>query len=440
MLTTGCDTIPTLAEMRRRMHDRITAIGTDAEIRLLGKSAQDRPIELVSIGKGERSALIVGAPHPNEPIGCMTIASLVKRLATDHEFRNNSGFRWHFIQAIDADGVALNEGWFGRERTLENYLAGFFRPAFALQPEYSFPINLSGYRFDAATPENLCWQRALEMTRPNLQCSLHGADIGGVFYVMSENRPGLSAVLREQPGLYRLTLNTTGEPFSDMEQFAPGVFGFPPITAMIKSAIAKSGGRSTPWHAGRSSAEYSAEKYGTFSMTCEVPLWDESRLHSDAMSSMTLVDILRRQSNENDETATLLGAWLPALRPLANTNDQKALLAALEETLVGTQHQKEQLAALQALQPVRTKPLSVSVHACAENALALAGMRAPAMLVRLAKLVHVSAARRSAGEILKRRMIEFRGSATIAPVPFAVMVQVQLASILSAASSMRAST
>jgi hypothetical protein len=129
-----------------------------AQVERLGLSRAGRPIDLISVGRGSRAALIVGAPHANEPIGCATIVRLLTRLAQDRELREGSDWQWHFIPAIDVDGIALNEGWFRGERTLARYLDNFYRPPFKLQPEYAFPLDVPGYRFDKETPETACWR------------------------------------------------------------------------------------------------------------------------------------------------------------------------------------------------------------------------------------------------------------------------------------------
>src|SRR5262249_4636091 len=155
--------------------------------------------------------LIVGAPHANEPIGCLTIVRLLERLGSDARLCEHSDFRWHFIPAIDIDGVALNQGWFDRPLTLESYFRDFYRPPFARQPEYSFPLSVGTYRFEQVTPENLCWQRALELTRPALHCSLHGTDYGGAFFILSKARRDLADRLAALPSKFAIPLNELGE-------------------------------------------------------------------------------------------------------------------------------------------------------------------------------------------------------------------------------------
>ncbi|ANF58641.1 hypothetical protein A5892_15155 [Halotalea alkalilenta] len=171
---------------------------------------------MLSVGEGEKSALVVGGPHPNEPAGGATAVHLARQLAKDGELRKRLGYRWHFIGSIDPDGLALNDGWLRSPRTLENYLNSFFRPAFIDQPEYTFPLETGDYSFKNSTPENLAWQRALELTRPDYQVSLHGTDYGGVFYIVNRDIPALNDKLVAYPEQVGLTLNAHGEPLAEI--------------------------------------------------------------------------------------------------------------------------------------------------------------------------------------------------------------------------------
>jgi hypothetical protein len=91
--------------------DRLGLAGR-VQVRHLGTSRDGRPIPLLSVGEGQKSALIVGAPHPNEPTGCLTVLAMLARLGREPNFQQTPGWQWHFIPAIDIDGIALNEGWF----------------------------------------------------------------------------------------------------------------------------------------------------------------------------------------------------------------------------------------------------------------------------------------------------------------------------------------
>ena len=156
---------------------------------------------------------------------------------------------WHFIPAIDIDGFALNEGWFRGERTLELYLENFHRPPFRRQPEYAFPLDAPGYRFDEQTPESSCWRLAIDRIRPQLQCSLHGADTGGSFFLLSDCRPGLCKSLANLPARAGITFNTVGDASAETTELAPGIFSFPNIDAQIATAIASHQAPGDVWNA-----------------------------------------------------------------------------------------------------------------------------------------------------------------------------------------------
>ena len=94
-----------------------------------------------------------GGPHPNEPVGCMAIEFLTRRLCEDEALRTELGYTWHFIKSIDADGMRLNEGWFKGPFTPTQYAWHFFRPAPFDQVEWTFPLDYKTLHFDTPMPE-----------------------------------------------------------------------------------------------------------------------------------------------------------------------------------------------------------------------------------------------------------------------------------------------
>lgn len=433
-------TLPTIAEMEAHTRALATAFPGLVETRVLGTSRTGRPIELISIGSGPRSALLVGAPHPNEPIGCATVERLMDMLVRDAGLRDSLGYRWHFIKAIDIDGIALNEGWLKKPLTPRNYFHDFFRPAFNEQPEYTFPMALPGYRFDRATPENLCWQAAIDHTRPTLQCSLHGADSGGVFYALNRNIPELVRALASQPVDAGLTLSTVGEPFSGMEPLGPGVFGFPDFKQEIQAALSAGLPATDAWHAGSSSTDYAAERYGTLSMICEVTLWDDERLRDTRLSGFSMKDIISRQIGINTETSSLLGRWLPDLRTRANTSDERALLAALEEAAITALRQNGRFAPMLAENKEWSTALSVQIYACIEMTLRLVGLRAFATMAHLCRLIlarqtdsNIRTAAQEVSKALDAHLDRLDQEVTLSAPPLHVPVGIQIQALLTAA-------
>jgi len=421
---------PELLANPRELQSRTDRLRADpsVEIRRIGASARGAPIELISLGSGPRDALIVGCPHPNEPVGCLTVEALIGRLRRDPAAGH--GFRWHFIKAIDPDGLELNRSWLKGPRTPERYFDGFFRPAFDRQPEYSFPLKAGAYGFDRSTPENQAWRAALELTRPAFQASLHNADYGGAFYLLSRPLPGLAEALSRQPAEAGLTVNPVGEPFADFAPFRPGVFAFPDIAAAAAAGA---------WSAGDSSAGYAAARYGTFSLVSEVPFWDDARLRDGAPSGRTLGEVVAMLAVWNAECAAVLAASLPRLD--ARGPDAADLRAALDEALAAARGQEAKLRRL-AGAPMLSGPLAVKDLAVNATLLRLVSLRAYAMLARLAALSSPGPASQTAHAVaashLRQGLGDLRAEARLRIVPLDVLVGLQTQAVLTTAAMLAA--
>ena len=128
--------------------DRVT-------VREVGRSRDGDLIQLVSItpDNSRGSVLIVGQPHPNEPIGMATIIAMCERLLADPAALNATGATWHFVPCVDPDGTRLNEGWFAGPWTREHYARNFYRPGGEAQVEWTFPFSTEGFSVSAPMPE-----------------------------------------------------------------------------------------------------------------------------------------------------------------------------------------------------------------------------------------------------------------------------------------------
>ena len=123
--------------------------------------AEDRP-----------AAVVLGVPHPNEPIGCMLIEHFTRCLAADRELRDELGYTWYFVKAWDADSLALNT-WIKGPYTITNYSRNFFRPASDEQVEWTFPIDYKTLHFHEPLPETRAAMRLIDLVKPGLIFSLH---------------------------------------------------------------------------------------------------------------------------------------------------------------------------------------------------------------------------------------------------------------------------
>ena len=176
-----------------------------------GVSKSGRKIIGLKIGNGSQAALCYGSPHPNEPIGCMTLDTLSRQLAEDEELRNELDYSWYIIKSSDVDGTELNEGWFKGPFTATNYQKHFFRPAFNQQVEWSFPIDYKNLHFHTPTKETQMLMKIIDDVHPTFIYSLHNSSFGGVYWYLTDGDQKLFDKLHSVPSKYGLGISA-GEP------------------------------------------------------------------------------------------------------------------------------------------------------------------------------------------------------------------------------------
>jgi len=416
---------PTVEEMDARTR-KLAADGVD--VRTLGKSRSGCSIDLISIGDGPLSALVVGAPHPNEPAGCATAELLIDRLLAGTMSR--SKFRWHVIKAIDIDGVAMNQGWFKGPRTFASYTQHFFRPAFHRQPEYAFPLSAGDYAFDAITPETQCWRRAIDETRPKLQASLHGSEFGGAFFLTTEAIPELTAAISAAVAQTGLGLNEVGDSSYWEQAYAPAFF---PLVSLAEK-------RPDGWRAGNSSVGYARDLCGTFSLMPEVPLWSSRILSDMTESPYTLGDIATLARTLNAEIASTLARDLPRLARQPLSGDDLELKLALEQAERGAK-------AAGAPSDARAAPgpkLSRREYALRGLKTRMALVRPYAMLRRLAQSLAdkgdetAKSVAASTQTSMSGKLTIIRKEAGLEPVPTDALASLQLAAVMASAEAIAA--
>jgi hypothetical protein len=262
--------------------------------RRIGTSRLGEPIWMFSVGDGPRAHLLFAGVHPNEPIGFRTLQHLATELVTDPALRAESNATWHLVPCIDPDGTRLNEGWFADPADRIAYARRFYRPAPAEQAEWTFPLAYKDGYFDAVIPETQALMRVIDEVRPDLMVSLHNAELGGVYYYLSEEVPGAVDALHAVPAALGLPLDT-GEPESPhLVRLAPAVFragstrdDYDYLEALGLDAAAMV--------AGEGSAEY-ARRHGTVSLIAELPYWSHPSAEDPSPSGTRYADVVRERA------------------------------------------------------------------------------------------------------------------------------------------------
>lgn len=311
------DAFLSLDEMRQRRQALMDRYPRLFRARTVGQSRDGRTIELLSAGHGERALMLVGAPHPHELVGTLTIDFFAHYIAEQPRAQSELGCSWHFIQVVEPDGVHLNEPWLRKARRPSAYLHSFYRPPLHEQAEYTFPFSTRDRSFGMATPEANAWRTALDWVRPDLLVSLHNSEVGGAFFFSSGDDFELDSSLLECAGWLGFDIDADGEPGSLAKAGRPGVFHFPDE---IEQSILEAGatGAASPLRTGDSSAGYSQRQFGTLSLVPEVPYW---RLREGIRAS-----VLASRPAADD----LVDALLPRIDRSACSAEAARLLRALD--------------------------------------------------------------------------------------------------------------
>ena len=170
----------TLKELDERVIGQSNKYGF--EFKEVGHSEQGRGIYMISAGKGRRNAFVWGFPHPNEPVGAMSIDFLIDYFGRNKGALRDSGYKWNFIYTADPDGTKLNEGWFKGKLSLRKYFDNFFRPSADCQLDWTFPVKYKDFEWNKPMKETKVLMKIIDEIKPDLMYPLHNSGFGGAYF------------------------------------------------------------------------------------------------------------------------------------------------------------------------------------------------------------------------------------------------------------------
>ncbi|MED1791388.1 M14 family zinc carboxypeptidase [Brevibacillus nitrificans] len=280
-----------------------------------GKSRAGHPILGLKIGEGEKNALCFALPHPNEPIGAMTLEYLSRALAEDEDFRKESGYTWYIIKCIDPDGTKLNEGWFKGPYNIYNYIKNFFRPGSVQQVEWTFPITYKNLHFNTPMPETQAIMKVIDETKPAFLYSLHNAGFGGAYWYITHAYEDIYEDLRASAGKHGVALHL-GEPES-------------PSCTKLSEAIYKMMGITEEYDylekysevapeslitCGTTSADYALEKNDCVTLLTELPYFFDARIQDMSDSTITRREAIEKNIEMNQKHCKKMDEFLSGIR------------------------------------------------------------------------------------------------------------------------------
>jgi hypothetical protein len=275
--------------------------------RRVGTSRLGEPIPMFTIGSGPRPHLLFAGVHPNEPIGFRTLQHLASELVGDPDLLAGSDATWHLIPCIDPDGTRLNEGWFADPSDRTAYSRAFYRPAPAEQAEWTFPFAYRDAWFDDVIPETQALMRVIDEVRPELMVSLHNAELGGVYYYLSEDVPGAVPALHAVPRAVGLPLDVGEAESPAIRSIAPAVY-LMSSTSDEYDYLDSLGMDAAAMVGGDSSSAY-ARRHGTVSLVAELPYWSHPLADDTTPTSADYADVVRAKG----EAMIALGGTLVGL-------------------------------------------------------------------------------------------------------------------------------
>ncbi len=259
-------------ELARQFPDRVRLF-------TIGHSGSGESIFCLNIGHGAHSALLVGLPHPCEPVGSVMLDYLSRRLAENPHLTDDLGFSWHIVKCIDPDGTRLNEGWFKGPFTLRQFATHYYRGAYTDQVEWTFPIRYKDFRFDSPTAETSALMNLMQRVRPDFYFTLHNNYFSGVYFYVSHEVPELYPRLYQAAAYWGLPLHQGEMEVPYRRRLAPAVYAMPGIGEAYDYYAKLGQSFSVARRGGGSSYDYLRTlRPDAFGLMCELGYFNDPRL------------------------------------------------------------------------------------------------------------------------------------------------------------------
>jgi hypothetical protein len=322
-------TVDEMDESARKLAAEFPGIVTIFEA---GKSRNGHSIICMKIGSGPKNALCVACPHPNEPIGAMTLEYFSLALAENEDLREGLGFTWYIIKCIDPDGVRLNESWFKGPFNIYNYARNYYRPIGYEQVEWTFPIDYKDLHFHTPLPETQALMTLIQEIKPDFMYSLHNAGFGGAYWYITHDLPELYDGLRESALKQGIPLNL-GEPEEPfITKFSPAIFKNMTISEAYDFLEKNSGGEKPTIKNGTSSSDYAATITDCVTLLTELPYFFDSRIEDTREGKMTRKEAILQNIRQSKAHFAYLDELLTQVRPYISK--QNPFIKFVEEVIL----------------------------------------------------------------------------------------------------------
>jgi len=271
---------------------------SNVNYKTIGRTVDDEPLKLLEIGDGDKTALIIGVPHSDEPLGSLVVTFFARWLAL-HPEKEYFGWRWLFIPILERRGMRLNEGWFTMSHSFANMAKQNFREPTEDQYEWTFPIEYKDYKWIKSRPETVLVKKVLEEEKPDLLCNLHHSGFHNAYFYLSEDFPEIYTDLKKLARSCRIPLSDSAPDVPFGKMFAPGFYQMYGLKEYIDYYKTKDPMVLTTIKRGACSDEWYKQKIGGFSFNCEVPMYLSSKLTDKRPSTKTKKSVIKEKYERN---------------------------------------------------------------------------------------------------------------------------------------------
>ncbi len=259
----------------------------------IGRSRAGRPLEVLTVGSGRMTVLLLGFPHPDEGVGALMADHVLNAALARPELLRAFDARLVVVKCWDIDGAALNEGWFAGESSFEAQAKTHFRPPPAMQMEWTFPVEYKAHKWDAVPPETEAVRRLIDRERPHFMLGLHNAAFNDPYFYLSREAPEAYKALTRAVEGERMAMSERSPDVPFEVAFAPGIFKMYGLREYYDYAEKYTPERLVHLKRGACSDEYLAATVPhSFSFNAEVPRAIDRRIRDKTATDRELRQVM----------------------------------------------------------------------------------------------------------------------------------------------------
>ena len=396
-----------------------------------GASRAGHPIRCLEIPGGPLQALLVGVPHPEEPVGALLLEHLVPLLADG--LAEELGFGFSVVKVGDPDAMRLNEAWFAEPYDLAGFLLRAYRPPLADQFEWTFPMEYKRYGFTRPLPEARAVMEAVHRRPLDLYMGLHNSYFSGAYFYLS----GEDAVLQDELAAVMAAAGLPphcGEPEAPyLDTLADGVFRAFSLTDDYDYYEKYGADPAVLLTSGTSSDAYAETVWGCFTLVAEVPCFTSAKIADKRAAGLTRAEAKLRGLDVQEQLATWLHERYVLAAPHLTRETPwqrtvQAYLSSVKDDLHAERKQAETEADF--AREATVAQLFDSLCLRELDALTRVGQFAGMLAAEPEQNDALADLRAEAETKVRDRAPQLAASGDLEPVPIRALVQCQLAALL----------